>query len=599
MMKKITKLFERVKGLSNAFVRFPITGVFLLATAVMVALSINTDSDYSKLIMTGVFGFFITATLQVAYERFFDRNKQFLRLITMGSGILLTLGYYWIIRMAPDFSMEIQIRTSVAILGIFFAFMWIPTIRNRISFNESFMVVFKSFFHAILYAAVIFAGCSLIIGALQLLIYPISEKAYSHMANIVFVLFTPMFILSLVPVYPGKKEKETAVQGEFVQEEKIIKAVSCPKFLEVLISYIIIPITEVFTVILVIYIVRNIRGEFWSNNLLEPMLVSYAISVIVVFILSSRLENKAVTFYRKVFPKVLVPIVLFQIASSILKLRETGVTHNRYFVILFGIYAVCAGILMSLFSTKKNGVLASMLIGFCVVSIIPPIDAFTVSRTSQTKVLEDVLSTNKMLEDNKIIPKDTISDGDKQKITSAVEYLSQMNYVNNIKWIPKDFKIYEDFKDTFGFDQYHKTVNDDRSVYVFLKSDKAVEIAGYESFTRTYINVVEEAETKIGEIDYNGKVYTLNKEKDGENYIINLQDENKKNLIQFNTSEIFDRYLNYPVSKSEMSVEDATFTTSSDTVKLKIVVQEANVYENFDKTEYYADIYVMVHLKNE
>ena len=174
-----------------------------------------------------------------------------------------------------------------------------------------------------------------------------------------------------------------------------------------------------FTLILVVYIIKNIGGKFWTDNLLEPMLVSYAITVILVYILASEIENKFTVFFRRVFPKVLVPIVLFQITSSILSLADTGVTHTRYYVILFGVFAAIAGILLSFLPVRKNGIIAAMLIIFSVVSIVPPVDAFTISRTSQTNTLKNVLVKNNMLVNNKIKPNGSISDKDKKTITNA------------------------------------------------------------------------------------------------------------------------------------------------------------------------------------
>ena len=241
-----------------------------------------------------------------------------------------------------------------------------------------------------------------------------------------------------------------------LQKETIDEAAHCPKFLEILISYILIPLIAVFTLILVIYIIKNIGGEFWTDNLLEPMLVSYAITVILVYILASEIENKFTAFFRKVFPKVLVPIVLFQITSSILSLADTGVTHTRYYVILFGVFAAIAGILMSFLPVRKNGVIAALLIVFAVISIVPPVDAFTVSRTSQTDMLKNALMKNNMLENNKIKPNESISDKDKQTITNAIYYLSRMEYTKKIAWLPEDFNVYDDFHNTFGFKEYQE-----------------------------------------------------------------------------------------------------------------------------------------------
>ena len=80
------------------------------------------------------------------------------------------------------------------------------------------------------------------------------------------------------------------------------------------------------------------------DNRLEPMLVAFAITVILVYILASKIENKIPQLFRKVFPKVLVPIVVFQIVSSVLRTQDTGITHGRYYVILFGIFAAVSGV---------------------------------------------------------------------------------------------------------------------------------------------------------------------------------------------------------------------------------------------------------------
>ncbi len=205
---------------------------------------------------------------------------------------------------------------------------------------------------------------------------------------------------------------------------------NCPKFLEILLSYIIIPLTALFTLILLVYMIQNIRGEFWTDNLLEPMLVSYAVTVILVYILVSEIENKFSIFFRKIFPKLLIPIVIFQIIASYITLTDTGITHTRYYVILFGIFAAISGILMSFFPVRKNGIVAGILIIFAAVSIIPPVDAFTISEKSQVNTLEEVLVKNGMLKDNVIIPNASIPNEDKEKITSTVQYLWMMNYHN-------------------------------------------------------------------------------------------------------------------------------------------------------------------------
>ena len=587
-MKWFVKLQDRLKGLTYAIIRYPLTELFLIAAAVILAASIQADADYRKQLLVCLVGAVLSASLQAAYERFF--NKASTRYILMGSGILLTLGYYLILRPAPELSMEIGIRTWVAILALCIAFIWVPVIRSNISFNESFMAAFKAFFHAIFYAIILYAGCTLIFLAIDNLLVHVSDKAFAHMGNIVFVLFAPLYFLSLIPVYPGKKNSEMNSEEIKAQEEQIHKAAFCPQFLEILISYIIIPLTAVYTVILILYIARNIGGEFWTNNLLEPMLVSYAITVILLTILSSRLENKFAVLFRMIFPKVLIPIVLFQIVSSMIILRETGVTHTRYFVILFGIFAVSSSIVMSFIPVRKNGIIAAMLIGFSIVSVIPPVDAFTVSRISQQNALESLLIQNKMLKNNSITPNASISDEDKRKIVSTVEYLSMMAYTD-------DFSIYEDFYDTFGFYEYDSPENKNRYSNVFLDSSIPIDIAGHDILTHAYINFDENVTTEICHIEKSGKNYTLERQKAGETYDIVLRDDNNQEMIRFHADEIFSKYQSYTADKSELGIKEATFSTENDQAKLTVVVQNANINVSANQTYYNADLYILVQFK--
>lgn len=595
-MKRLKLLVERLRELSTAIVRYPLTTVFLFAAMIMISISIETEKDFLKEIMSCIIGAVLSASLQALNERFFYKNT--IRFFLMGCSVAFTIGYYLIIKSAPELSMEIGIRTFVAVLAMIAVFLWVPVIRSKISFNESFMTAFKSFFHSLLFSAVLFGGCILIIAAIDLLIVSLTETVYPHVANIIFVFFAPIFFLSLIPVYPGERDHKEEFDVIAEKNEIVENAAFCPKFLEVLISYIVIPLVTVFTVILLLYIVLNVREDFWTNNLLEPMLVSYAITVILVYLLASRLENKFAVWFRRIFPKVLVPIMLFQVVSSLLTLREMGITHTRYFTILFGIYAVLAGVVMSLVPIRKNGILAIMLIAFSLVSIIPPVDAFTVSRISQENRLKGILVKNAMLKDNIIIPNALLSERDKKKIVLSVEYLDRMGYTDKITWLPKDFTAYEDFYNTFGFYEYEQAKNQNRFIHVFRNSESAINIKGYDVLVHAFINFDDNRETKICQIDKAGKNYILNKVKEGDGYDFALVQENQnQEIIRFSTQEIFSRYRSYVVEKSELSNEEATFSVENEEAKLTLVVQEANMDASLNQRNNFATLDILISIQ--
>lgn len=595
-MSRMTKFKNTIKGLTNATARFPLTSAFLLAAAVVNAIDIQGGKgDYKKYFLALIVGAFLGAVAQMVYERFFCGRSS--GMVLNAAAAILTLGYYLIISSAPKLSIEITVRTMVAIFALFIAFILIPAVRSEATFNESFMVSFKAFFISIFFAGVLFAGTSIIMGATNILLFKVESKAYTHAMNIIFVLFAPVYFLSLVPVYYGKSDDEKSEEAMRAKEDNINKMSYCPKYLEILISYIIIPLTAVFTVILAVYIILNIGRDFWTDNLLEPMLVSYSITVILVYILASRLENKFAQLFRKIFPKVLVPIVVFQTVASVMKIGDTGITHSRYYVILFGIFATIAGILFSFLPVRKNGIIAGILIIMSLISIIPPADAFTVSRSSQIAIIRNVLEKNNMLAGNAIKPNPGISAGDKKKIADSLEYLNMMDYIDRVSFIPANFNYYSDFKKVFGFDPYGIDSEVPRFIYLRLADGAIIDITGYDAMTSAHINIYrdDEGEETIGTLAGSGKNFTLKKRYTPDDNIILLIGEDAEEIVSFSARRIFDEFAEgqYGV-KDTISLEEATFTEENENAAITVVVQTLNMEQISSGGYFDADVYILV-----
>ncbi|MGB6178286.1 DUF4153 domain-containing protein, partial [Carnobacterium sp.] len=436
-MRIVKNLQQTFQGIIGASTRYPLTVLFLLALALLNGLTINQEKElYTNYLFTLFVGVVLSGVAQQVYERFFHKVNQ--RLILYALASLLTIGYYFIIPKENLYDLEVGIKTSVFVFALVLLYILIPTIKATLTFNESFMAAFKAFFITSLFTLIIASGTSSILFAIDRLLFSLDDKLTLHVLNIIFTLFAPLYYLSFTPLYEKSSEKYNSKEEKMATLEKIEESKSVPKVLKLLISYVIIPITVIYTAILLAYILLNIRSSFWTDNLLEPMLVSYAVTVIVVYILSSTIENQITVLFRKIFPKVLIPIVLFQTIASILKIGDMGITQGRYYVILFGVFATIAGLIFSFLPVKKNGVAIAVLIVFCILSIIPPIDAFTVSRINQTNLLEDTLMENSMLENDIIIPKSSISKEDKIRITETSDYLVNMNYDKKIEWLPDD-----------------------------------------------------------------------------------------------------------------------------------------------------------------
>jgi len=600
-MKLLDKTWEKISGLVEALSRYPLTVAFLVAAAMVNAMAIHHEVDYTKYLLTFLVGAFLAFTLQAAWERFSDKPS--VRIATMAVCLILTLGYFVIVRQYASTSIETWIRTSVALLALLIAYIWVPVINSEVSFNQGFMAAFKAFFNSLLFSGVLFTGITLIITAIDLLLFRVSDKSYLHTLNIVGMLFAPIYFLSLIPIYPGAADKNQSSETLEHNREKVERSSLCPKFLEVLISYIIIPLLTIYTIILIIYIARNITGDFWIDNRLEPMLVSFAIAVILIYILASSLENKVAEWFRKIFPKVLVPIVLFQIVASVLRIQETGMTHGRYYVIIFGIFAVVSGVLMCFMPIRKNGIIAALLIGFSLVSIMPPVDAFTISRTNQTARLTDVLIENKMLENNTISPNASVSEAAKKIISDSVNYLAMMEYSKNIPYLGEEFNVYEDFYDTFGFYRYDENPYRQDSLYLNLNQQSPLDISGYETFVVVNFYVQDEKmDSLICTFESEGKVYTLSRDKIAAPGMLILSEENGSELMRIDMKDVFDHFdtssgYAYQISKDFMSAEAATFKQENDQVAISLVAMFLAIEKSGAEPIYNGDFYVLIHIK--
>ncbi|MDD3659647.1 MAG: DUF4153 domain-containing protein [Lachnospiraceae bacterium] len=589
-MRIINKLFDKLFGLAGAVIRYPFTTAFLIMATVLSINAIYRENQNDKQLLTCAVGAILCAVIQMMYERFFNKNMA--RILLYLAGLLITAVYYLLLLSAPDLSIEITVRTTAALLALLFAYLLIPVFRSRYLFHQSFFIFLKSFFITLLYAGVLFGGVSLILTAVDQLILPIPMKSYGYSASLIFILFAPIYLFSQIPVYPGSSNMD--IEEKQGREEQIFKAANCSRFIEILISYIVIPLAELFTLILILYILKNIRGEFWTNNLMEPMLVSYAIAIIIIFILSSILNNRMVLLFQKIVPKILIPIVLFQMSATVLRMMDIGVKHTGYYILLFGVFAVCSGVIMSFLGKNKNDLIAILLILFSLLSIIPPVDAFTISKWSQKNTLESVLTDSGMLSDGKLEISGTFTDEQKRIISSTVGYLDRMQYTKEIPYLPEDFKLYEDFYDTFGFYEYEIASNQNKSVVVFIDREQAIMVEDYEYMAHSYLNSEDTSQPVICNFKKNGEEYVLKKRKVGGQFEFVLQDQGKNEFILFYSNEIFDRYEQYAVENKELTEEEASFYAESDEIKMKIIVQEASMYFSNNRMSYFSDFYVLI-----
>ncbi|SFQ32448.1 protein of unknown function [Desemzia incerta] len=586
----------RMQSLTTAISRFPLTVLFLVLAAIINTLNIQTENvEYVEWMLACFMGALAAAVAQVSYEHFF-REKEKMWYVLFVPVLLFALLYYFMIDIESDmFSLKVVVRTVALAFALLMAFIWIPSIKNRLSFSDSFTAGFKSLFTTIMFSIVLGAGILSILSAVNVLLINVDYRLFLHASNIVASLFAPLLFLSYIPVYLQQNESSSE---QINQSAEVDEAISVPKTLEVLLTYIVIPLTMVFTIILALYILMNIGRDFWINNLLEPMLVSYAIVVILVMLFIGRLDNKMVVYFRLVFPKILFLIVLLQTVASVIQISEKGLTIGRYYVILFGVFAIIASIIFSIWPKQKNGLVAAVLIVFSLISITPPVDAFTVSKNGQIAFLEATLKNNEMLKGNELQPRSDLPENEQRKIMETVNDLEQNGNIKEVSFLPDDYQTSTDFESAFGFDPYNDgTIIEEYSYYYFEWTEEtAVNVSDYQQLIKVQFDTLNTSSNEaVQTIEIEGNTYQLETQEAEDDLILLLKDQENGEIIQTNVTNALEEIEpSSDFNQADLTFEQAFIENENNAAIVDTLVMQLN--DNNDQG-YSGELFVFVSIK--
>lgn len=495
---------QLLSRLSVAVLRFPLTVFCLFCCTILTCYIISLHEPagllLEKLQFVFIFGAFLGVTAQFACEQFPKLGK--VRPAVYGICVLFTLGYYLIISPAPAIDYEVGARTFVAVFSMFCAFVWLPSFKGNFDFNSAALIHFKSALISVLYAGVLAVGLAAIIGAVDILLFSVDSDFYGYMMAVVWISFAPIYYLSLLPRFNSELKSDQVYAWEVSQY---------PRFLEILVSYIAIPLVAAFTLVLLAYFIKIAVTRVWPTGHLGPMVLGYSSAGLIIYILASRLENRFAVMYQRVFPKVLVPAVIMQLVSVYIRLSAYGVTESRYYVALFGVFSIVIGIILSFQPVKRNGLIALLAAGFAILSIVPPVDAFTVSRNSQTARLEKMLESAGVLVDGEIKPKADADRTLRLETTSILNYLERRNYLETVAWLPSDFQPHRDMEEVFGFEPTYEHTGKENYFFANLDMEEPLDIEGYDVMFRvnTHRGMDEKLEASVYEFHVRSEHYRL------------------------------------------------------------------------------------------
>ena len=580
--QRIKNVFRSIK---NSFKRFPVTiGVSTTLVIMLIILlergpylTSESRTVFERINMIIALGIPLSLCIKLIYEKKdnWGRIHEVLGYI-LGAGVLF-LYYFFLLR---DFKMVSMIRYIGVTLFLYLAFSYIPWVSRKEDFELYIIKVFSSFFLTIIYSFVLYLGISAIFFTIdQLFNANIPGKYYYYMFLIVAGVFAPSLFLSRIP------------EGD----EKLDKYVY-PKSLKILLLYIVIPLITVYSAILYVYFFKIIMTKDWPQGLVSHLVLWYsAFSIAVIFFITPIInENKWAHRFRFWFPKLIMPILIMMFISIGIRIRAYGITENRYFVLILGLWVLGIMLYFALIRKSNNIIIPITLSIIALNSVFGPLSSFTISKRSQNKRFQSILLTNNMLEDNKIIKasEDMVTD-DKMEISEILKYFETKHSLKEVKYIPEDFET-GDMEMVFGFPYTGKSIYEDNYFnYYSEQRDKVLEIKGYDYFLESYaiMNRIELEDNIVVfydiddfdfKIEQNGSLIYQTNLRD---YGLDISEKNKDLNTRGNNS---------------LSIDEMTITDENDKIKVKFIFNNLSgerYNQSKDPIFRNIDYYVLIKIK--
>ena len=586
-MKRISSE-KIVSELKQIIFRFPLTVVFILLLTAWQIYTKESVGTFEPTFLLLIIGIIFSATSQLFYERFFKQRVQ-MRWILYGLVIIFVLLYRFYLSSSHsliddswNFYSIPGIRTMILYFVAVILFIWAPTIKSKIKFSDSFLVTFKTYFITSFFSIILFLGVIFTFSLFEFLFFTIKMDWFFYSSVFIFCLFAPILFLTFIPDY-------FSIEPESINEERTVEqSVHMPKFLHHLISYILIPVMAILTGIIVVYILINLRGKFFTENILEGLLLSYAINGWILLILADSIENKMALWFKKIFPIALIFVLIFQMISTFLQIREVGVTHGRYIILMFGVGSVISGV-WYIFKKNHLQLLPIVAIIAGLISLTPPIDALTISVNQQRGRINDVLNKYDMLIDsNHVTPNPDVSINDQETIQESLNYLSEIRALNQLEWLPEKYYYRED--EYLGFVTEHNSWGQDGN---YREEINQANVSLDEEHPNIPISEFEQIfDLSLGDnfddfsesVDLKGEAHVINVQLD-EEFIIEMDADRLEEPLEFDFSYVLEDFK----GRGSLSLprENLTFTEEIDDYQVQIIISYLNISGNYMQMDFY------------
>ena len=566
-LQTIDKLSQSI---INTLKRFPLAS--FLAFIFTIIIIILMELDYyqrdsaivimaTKIAFVSSLGIILFPTLQLFWSNF----------LMSIFGILLLLGYYYILPVDISSDSNIFVRHAFLILATFLMFIWTPFINVKISnkniweWTQNFILMLL---YTVLFSIILYAGISLALYAIeQLFEIDIPSKRYAQLAVLVFGIYGVNLFLSQIPKYILLLQVRTYTKAE-----------------EIFTKYILTPLTIGYFLILFAYSAKILITMQWPSGVVVWISILFSIIAISTYLFWTPLWKKEnIKFKRAIWMAIFLQTIMLGL-SIWMRIDEYGITESRYFIALFGSWLILMSFYFVLIKEASYKwffvTLTILLIG----SQFGKYSAVEISKKDQISRLKH------MIKDDKFISQQ-LGIKDKQNIYFTIKYLYSHHGIDSLSEItPEIIKKYKENNSTIYFPNFVvkelglgdiSSWNNDRYKIFDISQNREVKnISGYQYLISLHY---DSSYKKIYNIDNNISIKIQN------NYLYIIQNNETTTNISLNeflkslnpTTNIY--YNQIPAGKMVYKYED-------NQSKIKILLNSIRVSQDNNITSMDGDI---------
>ncbi|MCB1163869.1 MAG: DUF4153 domain-containing protein [Candidatus Latescibacteria bacterium] len=272
----------------------------------------------------------------------------------------------------------------------------------------------------LVFAGVLMAGLSIALLALDKLFgVPVDGELYPRLYVVIGFVFTTWYFLGGVPAEPLALES----LEEF------------PGLLRILGQYILAPLVAVYLSLLTAYLVKVLATTQWPSGWIGWLVSSVGAAGLLSLALLRPLAERQrwVRVYARLYFLLLLPAVVMLLMSAAKRIGQYGLTENRYFLVLLGLWLGAVALAGALGRLRSLRPLPLTLCVLALASSLGPWGAFAMSERSQRARLEGLLAAGGMIVDGRLALA-AIPPGEdaRREISATLHYLVDTHGVRSL-----------------------------------------------------------------------------------------------------------------------------------------------------------------------